>query len=289
MIISILIGIILVLLYYIFRYKTSVAQLSKQIEEKINLDSKVRIKVDFGVKELEELSQNIEDLFSEITRTQYLARQEKKTLDMAISNIAHDIRTPLAISRGYAQQLTRKGQIDKDVLQKIEDNLVIVSKRLELLLEYRRLLEGAINPTIEKVNLTEIISRQIFSIYDSLNENNFAVDINMEEVTVNSDKEILERIIQNIIGNILKHGKEKVSISLKKIQGITLLEVKNVSKNKIEHIDQLTNRFYSENLASSEESSGLGLYIVEQLVNVLKAELSLAYSDNIFSVMIKFT
>ncbi|ETJ26953.1 hypothetical protein Q604_UNBC17170G0001, partial [human gut metagenome] len=70
------------------------------------------------------------------------ARQEKKTLDMAISNIAHDIRTPLTIASGYTQKLI-KGKEENEQLLKITTNLSVVSNRLEALMEYRRLMEGA--------------------------------------------------------------------------------------------------------------------------------------------------
>ena len=67
----------------------------------------------------------------------------EKTLDMAISNIAHDIRTPLTIASGYTQQIIKGGTQEEEKLKKIASNLQVVSKRLESLLEYRRLMEGS--------------------------------------------------------------------------------------------------------------------------------------------------
>ena len=94
-------------------------------------------------KELVALTKQVSDLFDQIERTNRIAFQEKKTLDMAISNIAHDIRTPLTIASGYTQQIIKGGTQEEEKLKKIASNLQVVSKRLESLLEYRRLMGGS--------------------------------------------------------------------------------------------------------------------------------------------------
>lgn len=288
MVVIILVIIIIVLSYLLIRYKKNIESLNKQIAFKIEKDSNVRLTLDFSNKELSELSAKIEELFSKLSKERVLAKQEKKTLDMAISNIAHDIRTPLAISRGYTQQIVRDEKLDVEVLKKIEDNLVIAANRLEMLLEYRRVLENAIKPKKEQINIKELVMKELLPMYDAFNEANFNVELNLDEIVVASDKEILERIVQNIIGNVLKHGKEQMNIVLKREKNKTILEVSNISKYKIEHLERLTNRFYSENLASSKESSGLGLYIVEQLTHALDGELSLSYRQDMFYLKIFF-
>ena len=91
-----------------------------------------------------ELTEEAELLFRELDKTTFVVQQEKKTLDMAISNIAHDIRTPLTIASGYTQQLLKDDSQESQQLIKIADSLGMVSKRLEALMEYRRLMEGNI-------------------------------------------------------------------------------------------------------------------------------------------------
>lgn len=124
---------------YLIRYHLAVKSLSQQIEEKINNTSQRRFTLKNQPKSLIELTNKIENLFEKIEKTSLIALQEKKTLDMAISNIAHDIRTPLTIASGYTQKSLHKETVDAADLEKISENLTIVSKRLEALLEYRRL------------------------------------------------------------------------------------------------------------------------------------------------------
>ena len=101
----------------------------------------VRLTSQLSKKELVALTKQVSDLFDQIERTNRIAFQEKKTLDMAISNIAHDIRTPLTIASGYTNKSLKGGTQEEEKLKKIASNLQVVSKRLESLLEYRRLME----------------------------------------------------------------------------------------------------------------------------------------------------
>ena len=77
---------------------------------------------------------------------------------------------------------------------------------------------------------------------------------------------MLDRILQNLLGNVLKHSKEEARLSLRKEKEQLVLEIANLVKQPIKKIENLSNRFYSENLSDTEESSGLGLYITENYV-----------------------
>ena len=144
---------ILFLSILLVRYHLTICSLTSQIRAKHHTGSQVRLTLRDQAPSLVALTDEVEQLFQEIDKMSFVTQQEKKTLDMAISNIAHDIRTPLTIASGYTQQLLKdadKNQMDQQ-LQKIADNLSMVSRRLEALMEYRRLMEGAIRPKLERV------------------------------------------------------------------------------------------------------------------------------------------
>ncbi len=221
-------------------------------------------------KELAALTKQVSDLFEQIERTNRIAFQEKKTLDMAISNIAHDIRTPLTIASGYTQQIIKGGTQEEEKLKKIASNLQVVSKRLESLLEYRRLMEGAIQPRLSDVNLSQVLTQQLFQYYDSLSEAGIALEVELEEhLHYATDPEFWERLLQNMLSNVLKHGKEQARLTLMSDTDMIRVELRNIVQQPIQHLDQLASRFYSENLSDTEESSGLGLYIIQNFVEIL--------------------
>ena len=287
--ISILLLTNIILAISLIRYHMAIRDLSRQIEEKIRSGSMKRIGVNFFSKTILRLHNQIENLFQEVEQNQLIMKREKHTLDMAISNIAHDIRTPLTIASGYTQQLIKHPDNSPETLNKIAHHLDLVSKRLEALLEYRHLMEGAVKPKLEELDLSTFITKKTLAYYDVFQTSHIVLDFNVEPgLKTTTDEDLLDRIIQNLLGNVLKHGKEKARLSLKKEENRLVLEIDNLVKKPIKNIDNLSNRFYSENLSDTEESSGLGLYITEELVHLLGANMKLSTDGEWFSVFIYF-
>lgn len=280
---------ILFLSIMLVRYHLAIRSLTSQIRDKRRTGSQVRLTLRDQSPSLVTLTDEVEQLFQEIDKMSFVTQQEKKTLDMAISNIAHDIRTPLTIASGYTQQLLKdadKDQMDQQ-LQKIADNLGMVSRRLEALMEYRRLMEGAIRPKLQRVDLSQLVTQQLFAYYDAFQQAGIDLDVALSEnLLLETDSDIFDRIVQNMLSNVLKHGRETASISLKKEGQKVIFQVKNRVQKPILHLDKLTNRFYSENLSSSEESSGLGLYITQQLVEILGGDLTIQAEDDWFELIV---
>lgn len=286
---SLLLFINIILLVSLIRYHLAVRDLSRQIEEKIRSGSMTRIRVNFFSKTILRLHNQIENLFQEVEQNQLIMKHEKRTLDMAISNIAHDIRTPLTIASGYTQQLIKNPEPNPETLNKIAHHLDLVSKRLEALLEYRHLMEGAVKPKLKELDLSTFITKKTLAYYDVFQSSHIVLDFNVEPgLKTTIDGDLLDRILQNLLGNVLKHGKEQARLSLKKEEKGLVLKIDNLVKKPIKNIDNLSNRFYSENLSDTEESSGLGLYITEELVHLLGAEMKLSTDGQWFSVFIYF-
>lgn len=287
--ISILLLTNIILAISLIRYHIAIRDLSKQIEEKIRSGSMKRIGVNFFSKTILRLHNQIENLFQEVEQNQLIMKREKHTLDMAISNIAHDIRTPLTIASGYTQQLIKHPDNSSETLNKIAHHQDLVSKRLEALLEYRHLMEGAVKPKLEELDLSTFITKKTLAYYDVFQSSQIVLDFNVEPgLKTTTDEDLLDRIIQNLLGNVLKHGKEEARLSLKKEENRLVLEIDNLVKKPIKNIDNLSNRFYSENMSDTEESSGLGLYITEELVHLLGADMKLVADGEWFSVFIYF-
>ena len=287
--ISILLLTNIILAISLIRYHIAIRDLSRQMEEKIRSGSMKRIGVNFFSKTILSLHNQIENLFQEVEQNQLIMKREKRTLDMAISNIAHDIRTPLTIASGYTQQLIKHPDNSSETLNKIAHHQDLVSKRLEALLEYRHLMEGAVKPKLEELDLSTFITKKTLAYYDVFQSSQIVLDFNVEPgLKTTTVEDLLDRIIQNLLGNVLKHGKEEARLSLKKEKNRLVLEIDNLVKKPIKNIDNLSNRFYSENMSDTEESSGLGLYITEELVHLLGAEMKLVADGEWFSVFIYF-
>lgn len=277
-------AIIIVLSVYIVSLHHAISELTKAIQEKLKTGSHVRLMNQRSIPVMNSLIHEFNETLECLEDSKIDYKQERQMLDQTIHNISHDIRTPLTVSWGYTKQLLKQNPTD-ETLTKIDASLANVSKRLEYLLEYQNLLEKNIKPEKKTVNLTQLLGENVLSFYEIFQQLNLVVEVAIQEgVIIQNDPDILERIIQNILGNVAKHGRDSVRILLNKERNQTVLTVSNRPKQAILNVSKLTQRFYAEDLSSSEKSSGLGLFITEQLVQLTGGQLELRYQEPNFTI-----
>ncbi|MBP2623068.1 sensor histidine kinase [Streptococcus oricebi] len=291
LIISLIFLLLLIISLALFHsyHRSLLRQLTAAVASKHKSGSQSRLLTPADRADFQALTLEIDSLFDDLHKSNSLAQEEKKTLDRVISNIAHDIRTPLTVASGYTQQLLKTaGPQEATSLKKVATQLQVVSNRLEDLLEYRRLLEGAVRSELTTFDLSQLTTREILQYYDAFQKAGIELELDIDDkIEVLSDPTICQRFIQNLMSNILKHAKEEAHISLKLEDSFILLCFSNQLKQPIQRLERLTSRFYSENMSRSEESSGLGLYIIQQLVELIDGELLLEASEQDFTAIIK--
>lgn len=277
-------------LFLAYRYLTlrsSLRKLAKEIEEKRISQTNVILTNPEHQVILDPLIHEVNQVFNELQEIRIMSQQEKKTLDLAIHNITHDIRTPLTIASGFTQNLLKEVPEQQEKLAKIQKNLTTVSQRVEVLLEYQDLLEANVQPQFQQLDLSQIVKENLLHYYSSLTEQNFEAEVDIEEgVLIESDPEILQRIFQNIFSNILKHGEKQLSVKLSSDDKWAYVQIQNQSQQEIKNLNKLTSRFYSENMSETEKSSGLGLYITKELVELTQGYLTMKYQDQQFCLEI---
>lgn len=280
--------IIFALLIYIFSIQYALWRLKKNIEQKKRTNSNVRLMNPSSFKILENLVDEYNYLFDQIKENQLDYQRNRFILEQTLHNISHDIRTPLTVASGYVQILKKEQSVQPQLL-KIEIALKTISKRLEELLLYQNLLEQNIRVEWEKVDISNLLKEQLLSMYDVFTERKFQVKLEIEEtVLLELDPDIMQRILTNILGNVLKHGEKLLEIQLTRQPKLIQLRIRNASNQEIQNLEQLTNRFYLEDLSTSEKSSGLGLYIAKELVELTGGILKLTYQNNLFEVLIQW-
>ena len=283
-IISVAAAIIVILIIYILSLRRALKGLSSLVEEKQNNQSNLQLTNQSSHKSLDPLIKDYNKLFNEIQSSKQAIKRDQAYLDQTLHNVSHDIRTPLTISKGYVQQL-RKSQPDDPYLEKIDTNLTSISQRLEDLLLYQDLLENQVKIDGQAINLSDLVKRKLMTYYDAFVEADFQVDLDIaDQLYIQADAQQTERILDNLLGNVLQHGQKTMAISLGLLADQVYLQVQNQSKQAIRNLAQLTHRFYSEDLSGSEKTSGLGLYIVQELMDKNHGYLELDYDDTLFSV-----
>lgn len=277
---------------YLFHQTYTVRQLTRQIETKHQTKSQGRLRLSQQSRTLVDLSQAVQEVFKDQEAERLTSQQERRDLDQAISNIAHDIRTPLTIASGYTQQALKQVKAqelpDVQTLEKVHQQLKQVSGRLEALLDYRRVLEHEVKPSFARVDVHQLLLETALTYYESFQRAGLRVDLDLAPgpIWLETDPELLVRVLQNLLGNLLKHGKGQGRISLSVQADQLQIGLDNQMAQPIQQVRYLTKRFYSENLSEVESSSGLGLYISQQLVQLLGGQLTLSSQDLDFSVCV---
>ncbi|MDU7254289.1 MAG: HAMP domain-containing sensor histidine kinase, partial [Clostridium sp.] len=216
-----------------------------------------------------------------------------------ISNISHDIRTPLTALMGYVDLLS-DNSITKE---KREEYVSIIKERgtalkdlMEEFFQVAKLECNDVDITIEKFNISEIVRKNIITFMNEINERNITPEINIgdEEIFALGDKNYMSRIITNLISNSLKYGYEGkvIGIDLKEDNKWVILSIwdkgKGIDKNELPYIfDRLYTGEKSRN--RNFQGSGLGLSIVKNMVqhmNGIITAKSIPYEKTIFTVKI---
>jgi signal transduction histidine kinase len=144
---------------------------------------------------------------------------------------------------------------------------------LESLLEYNRITEHRLTVQAEDFDLSALVQNALLTLYDALQTAGFTVAPQITSgVLVHLDQEKTRRIIQNLLGNALTHGIKTLRVTLSQhpaAPAITLT-VTNGIAHPITHLDRLTDRFYTEDLAGQTGNSGLGLYITQHLAELMQ-------------------
>lgn len=214
-------------------------------------------------------------------------RNKEKQVQQMLSNLTHDLKTPLTVSSGYTQVLLKdKSLKDKqEMLKKINTSLSSISHYLGYLMQYNLIQEKGLELKLETLNVSELVKEELFTHYEEFEEKGFSLVINIaEKVMLISDVTVIKRIIQNILGNVLKHGSHFVEVTVLSTGEEVTIEFKNSFRGKSLNSEQLFQRFVTEDPSRTNKSMGLGLAIVKELANLIDAKVQIETENEQFEL-----
>ncbi len=223
---------------------------------------------------------------AEISREQEAERLEYyRRRNLMLSDIAHDLRTPITTISGYAQALRDNVvQDDKkrqEYLQAIENKSRRMSDLINLLFEYVKLDSEGFSLDREEVDLSELLRENAALIYQDMEEAgmDFEVDIPEEKYMINADKMQMSRVITNLMVNAIRHNKPetKILLSMTERMGIVTVRVADTGSPIPEDIRETLFEPFSkgDKSRSDGKGSGLGLSIAKKVIDMHGYDLSL--------------
>lgn len=244
-------------------------------------------------RELADAVNNIGEGIGKAVKTSMKDEQMKTDL---ITNVSHDIKTPLTSIINYVDLLKRlkiteepaKGYID------ILDNKAQRLKQLtDDLVEASKISSGNIELNREKLNLTELINQGIGEFSEKLEERGLQVVFEKNDMPayIYADSRRMWRVVENLLNNICKYAMEstRVYIDMEVEQARVRASIKNISKQQMNiKPEELTERFIRGDSARSTEGSGLGLSIAQSLTRVQGGEFKIYLDGDLFKVTLEF-
>ena len=184
-----------------------------------------------------------------------------------ITNISHDIRTPLTSISGYLQLLeTAENEVEREhCFTVIRARMAYLQDLLEELFLYTRLSSASIEFHPEPVRIHDLLSEVLLHYYEDFKKQDLQVELDVDAMAVlKADPVYLKRMLHNLCVNVLRHGCGTLLITAKSMDQACELIFQNDVMDEVD-AEAIFERFYTKNNAGTGRDTGLGLAIVKEL------------------------
>ncbi len=290
-----------IVLYQRFVFRTGtqakLRSIHKKLREIVDTDSDERIMVFTDNQELRELAAQINRLLEERLKIRADYRRSEMTSRKMLSNISHDMKTPMTVVLGYLEIMRLGGEASPEMLKKTEQKAQGVMELINQFFTLAKIEAGDMDLKLARIDLCEICRESILDFYEILSNAEFQVEIRLPEqpVWVQGDPEALQRVLFNLVSNGVRYGSDG------KYLGVCLrTDEKNAYVDVVDR-GQGIEEFYTEHVfdrlftmedsrSSSIQGNGLGLTIARNLARQMGGDLTLESTPHVkttFTVSLK--
>ena len=212
---------------------------------------------------------------------QELGKNEVLKTDF-VSNVSHELKTPLAIIQNYAKSL-QNDDLDEDTRQKYAQTLVSASKRLSDLvsniLKLNKLENQGIKPTEQQTNVTELLAQTVLQYEEILENKKINLDCDFDDIVTDTIPSYLEIVFNNLVSNATKFTPEggDIFVSLKQVDNKIVFCTKDTGCGISNEVGaRIFEKFFQADSSHSQQGNGLGLALVKKVVDILGGEISVS-------------
>ncbi len=266
------------------------------IEELVKGNMEYQIPTDKLKRENKELAEKVNDIAKGLHKAVDHAMKSERLKTDLITNVSHDIKTPLTSIINYVDLLKRE-QFEDPKIQGYLEILSEKSMRLKTLtedvVEASKVSSGNITLEYMDVNFVEMINQTEGELSEKFENNNLKIiqKLPEEPVIIHVDGRRMWRILENIYTNALKYAMPgtRVYSELCVQEEKVIFSLKNISKQQLNFTaDELTERFIRGDISRGTEGSGLGLSIAKSLTKIQGGTFNLYLDGDLFKVTIEF-
>lgn len=221
-------------------------------------------------------------------------RSERMKTEL-ITNVSHDIKTPLTSIINYVDLLgrTQDPEQQKQYLAVLDKHAKRLKKLTEDLLEVSKVTTGNVSVTLEPCDLRETVHQAMGEYGERFLEASLDPVVRLPEkmVAIRADGRHLWRVMDNLFSNVCKYSQPgtRVYVTLEGRDGAAVLSVKNVSREPLDVApEELVERFVRGDQSRTTDGSGLGLSIAQSLTEVQGGRFALSIDGDLFKVELRF-
>ena len=241
-----------------------------------NLNTEVDVT---GDDEFSAMAANLNKMSSDIRKLMDKEREAEHTKNELITNVAHDLRTPLTSIIGYLELLAGNTQIPQEMQHKYIEIAYSKSRRLEKLIEdlfgFTKLNYGKIAMHIGQIDIVKLLEQLLEEAYPNFEEKNLSYDLqsNVPAKIISADGNLLARLFDNLIGNAIKYGADgkRVLVKIHGEEDTVTVSVTNFGRViPADELPLLFNKFYrvEQSRSATTGGTGLGLAIAKEIVDM---------------------
>ena len=279
--------VIVILAIKIRMMQKSMDEICSCLSEHLSSDTTQLITVSSSDKHVRHLASEIARQLTELRRQRRQYINGDRELKEAVTNISHDLRTPLTAICGYLELLEAEEMTEntKRYVEQIANRTEALKALTEELFRYS-VISSVSDLSYEKVNVGRVLEDALISFYGAFEQKNITPNISLPDSVIVRilDKSALSRIFGNIISNAVKYSDGDFSVTMSDTGEITFSNT--ASELSSVDVGKLFDRFYT--VDSARKSTGLGLSIAKLLTERVGGCISADYKGNTLSITLSF-
>ena len=286
-VIGILLLVIFALMGKIYFLRKSAREITEAVNDRLSADTNVLVDISSRDPYMLKLASEINMQLKQLRKERHRYQQGDLELKEAVTNISHDLRTPLTAICGYLDLLQReeKSENVERYLSQIENRVEALKSLTEELFRYS-VITSSQDLKAEHLDLVRVLEDSLLSFYGIMQEKGIQPEIDLPEEPVyrELDPTALNRIISNIISNAMKYSDGDFSVSMSEDGCITFA---NTAKELDPvAVGRLFDRFYT--VEANRNSTGLGLSIAKLLTEQMGGRIEAEYQKNRLYIRLLF-
>lgn len=293
----ILLCICFALVVYVYMIKRQVINIRRELEATRKSGYNRQLKIALFDDDMEQMTATINENLDYQKELKLENEQSKQQLKQSVSDIAHDLRTPLTVIKGNLQMLEQEENLSprgKEFVRVSVEKTDALREMVDDFFELSVLESDASAVSLKRIDATVFLTQFIIDNEAVIRQRELTPKLLIPEksIFIEADEKLLSRMCNNLLNNILKYAKDEFLLELKCDSidnGKTVITFANdISHENEIDIDKIFNRTYRGDIARPSGGAGLGLYIVKLLADKQDADVSAYIKDDRLYISVSF-